>query len=111
MTKKVLCIVGCILLGFNFGLIVCFSPIFLIFTMSLFPDDALNEKSLIVTNLIAAAVAGIGTYIYGYMKKREHENINVYGMTTAISFVVGAILMAIIVYIIIGDPNYKSLIT
>jgi len=110
MTKKVLCIVGCMLLGLNFGLIAGFTPIFLIFTLSLFPEDALNESILMVTNIIAAVIAGVGAYIYAYLRKREHEDVNTYGMVTAISFVVGAILMAIILYIYVSDPNYKSVL-
>lgn len=105
MLKKILLTVGAILLGLNFGIIAGFSPIILLVTLVLFPEDALNETVMIVTSFICAAIAGISTYIYAYRKKREHESPNLYGMALAISFVVGAILMAIFLFIYLGDPN------
>ncbi len=105
MTKKVFAIVGCILLGLNFGIVAGYTPIFLIFTMSLFPENPLTGNIMGACNIISATITVIGTYVYGYMKKREHESINVYGMTTAISFAIGAVLMAIVVYRMGADPN------
>ncbi len=105
MTKKVLCIVGCMLLGFNYGLTASMSILFLIFTASFSPDDFLNGTTLAVGNIVAAIVAGVGTYIYIYKRKREHESVNVYGVTLAISFVVSALLGSVLMYIILSDPN------
>ena len=105
MLKKILLTVGAILLGLNFGAIAGFSPIILLVTLALFPEDALNETVMIVTSFICAAIAGISTYIYAYRKKREHESPNLYGVALAISFVIGAILMAIFLFIYLGDPN------
>lgn len=105
MLKKILLTVGAIFLGLNFGIIAGFSPIILLITLVLFPEDALNETVMIVTSFICALIAGISTYVYAYRKKREHESPNPYGMALAISFVIGAILMAIFLFIYLGDPN------
>ena len=105
MTKKILLTVGAILLGLNFGIIAGFSPIILLITMVLFPEDALNEKIMIVTSIISAAISGVGAYIYAYLKKREHEKPNAYGMALAISFAIGAVLTAVFIFIYLSDPN------
>lgn len=105
MIKKILLTVGTIILGLNFGIIAGFSPIILFITMVLFPEDALNEKIMIVTSLISAVISGVGAYVYGYLKKREHEMPNSYGMALAISFAIGAVLTAVLLFIYIGDPN------
>ena len=105
MLKKILLTVGAIILGLNFGIIAGFSPIILLVTLVLFPEDALNETVMIVTSFICALISGVGAYIYAYKKKREHESPNLYGMALAVSFVIGAVLMAIFLFIYLGDPN------
>ena len=104
MLKKILLTVGNILLGLNFGIIAGFSPIYLLVTMA-FLEDPLDLTVMTVTSLITAVVTLIGTYIYSYGKKREHEEVNKYGMTLAISFAVGAIITAVFLFIYMGDPN------
>lgn len=107
MFKKILLTVGCILLGFNFGIISCLFPAVLIIVIALFDSaDPLDTNIMAVTSLIAFAASTIGTYIYAYKKKREHENLNYYGTTLAISFAVGALIAGIILFILGGDPNF-----
>ena len=105
MFKKILLVISAILLGLNFGLVAGLSPIVLLFTMVLFPEDALNETVMTVTSIISAVISGISTYVYIYKKKREHESPNLFGTTLAVSFAIGAILMAVFLFIYMGDPN------
>ncbi len=109
MLKKVLLIVGNIVLGLNFGLFSAVTPICLAINVAIASNqvggDAISFKAWAVTSLVMSALTFIGTYIYTYIKKREHESPNVYGMCLAISFAIGALLMACILFIGMADPN------
>ncbi len=105
MLKKILLIAATIFIGFNFGIISGMLPIYFIVSFVLFPKDPLNANIMAGFSIISAAIASITTYIYSYRKKREHEDTNVYLMTLAISFIIGAIVMAIGMFIYsAGDP-------
>ena len=107
MFKKILLIIGSILLGLNFGLLSCLFPTFLIIIVAFFDSvDPLDANIMAVPSLIAFALSSIGTYIYAYKKKRNHEGPNCYGMALAISFAVGALIAGVGLFIISADPNY-----
>lgn len=107
MFKKILTIVGNIFLGLNAGLISPFMPIYLILAIILFPAEPLNANILAVFGLITAIIAFIGIYIYCYKKKREHEELSLWGMTLAISFAVGAALIAVILFIYAAGEEFR----
>lgn len=109
MLKKILLTVGSILLGVNFGFISCISPIYLAIIIAAFPSgDPIDIKVMAVTSIITCVITAVSIYIYGYKKKREHEDLNRYGTTIAISFAIGALLMAVLLFILSGDPNFGA---
>ena len=99
MFKKIMKIVGNIFLGLNMGLISPFMPIYLILAVILFPKEPLNANILAVFGIITAIITFIGAYIYCYKKRREHEDVSVLGMTLALSFAVGAVLIAVLLFV------------
>ncbi len=106
MVKKVLLIAGAIFLGLNFGMISGFMPILLIIGLVLFPDG-LQANVLAGYSVFTALVAGILTYIHMYRKKREHDSPSPYLMALAWSFVAGAVIIAIALFIYSGNEIYR----
>ena len=108
MFKKILTIVGNIFLGVNMGLISPFMPVYLILSLILFPsNDFLNANALAAFGLLTAIVSFIGIYVYCYKKKREHEDLSLWGMTLAVSFAVGAVLISVIMFIYAAGEEFR----
>ena len=107
MLKKILAITGNIFLGLNMGLISPFMPIYLVLALILFPAEPLNANVLAVFGLITAIITFIGVYIYCYKKKREHEELSLWGMTLALSFAVGATLITIALFIYASGEEFR----
>ncbi len=107
MFKKIITIVGNIFMGLNTGLISPFMPFFLVLAMVLFPEEPLNANILAVFGIITAVIAFIGIYIYSYKKKREHEYLSLWGMTYWVSFAVGALLIAVILFIYAAGEEFR----
>ncbi len=107
MFKKILTIVGNIFLGLNTGLISPFMPIYLMLSLILFPGDPLNANILAVFGFITAVITAIGIYVYCYRKKREHEDLSLWGMTLAVSFLVGAVLISVIMFIYAAGEEFR----
>ena len=106
MFKKILSIIGNITLGLNFGMISAFSPILLVLSAIIFPEDFVTEGSIVGFSIAIAAITAVCLYVYSYRTKREHNDLNVNVMTFWISFIVGALLTAVFVYIVAGDINH-----
>ncbi len=106
MVKKVLLIAGAIFLGLNFGMISGFMPILLIVGFVLF-QDGLKSTVLAGYSTLTAIVAGILTYVHMYRKKREHESPSPYVMALAWSFVAGAVIAAVALFIYSGNEIYR----
>lgn len=107
MFKKIMKIVGNIFLGLNMGLISPFMPIYLILAVILFPKEPLNANILAVFGIITAIITFIGVYIYCYKKKREHEELSLWGMTLALSFAVGAVLITVLLFIYAAGEEFR----
>ena len=107
MFKKIVTLVGNMFLGLNLGLISPFMPIYLILSIVLFENDPLNANILAVCGLITAVLTFIGVYIYCYKKKREHENLSLWGMTLALSFAIGATLITVLLFIYASGEEFR----
>lgn len=106
MTKKILLICAAMLLGLNLGLISGLMPIYLIIGVILF-EDGLKTVIIASASLITAVTGGILAYIYTYRKKRDHEDVPTYVMCFVWSFVAGALLAAIGLYIYSAKEGYR----
>ncbi|MBE7092144.1 MAG: hypothetical protein E7365_03070 [Clostridiales bacterium] len=107
MFKKIITIAGNIFLGINAGMISPFMPIYLILALVLFPEEPLNANILAVFGVITAIITFLGVYIYSYKKKREHEGLSLWGMTLSLSFAVGALLIAVIMFIYAAGEEFR----
>ncbi len=107
MFKKIMTIVGNIFLGLNTGMISPFMPIYLILAIILFPEEPLNANILAVFGVITAIITLIGVYIYCHKKKREHEELSLWGMTLALSFAVGAILITVLLFVYAAGEEFR----
>lgn len=106
MFKKVALITGIIFLGLNFGLISGVMPIFLIIGLALF-KDGLSSTVVAASSLIAGIVSAIIGYIYSYRKKREHEDVSPYVSALVWSFVLGALVACVALFIYAGGDAYR----
>jgi chromate transport protein ChrA len=105
---KILKIVGSIFTGLNFGLISPFAPIYLLVLSVLYQDSEwFSANRLAVCALVTAVIATVLTYVYAHNKKREHESLSVCGMSLAISFIVGAIIIMILLFIYAAGEEYR----
>lgn len=107
MFKKIMLIVSNIFIGLNTGLISPFMPIYLILAIILFPEESLNANILAVFGIITAMITFVGVYIYCYMKRREHEELSLWGMTLSLSFAVGALLIAVLLFVYAAGEEFR----
>ena len=105
MLKKILLIAGSIFSGLNLGAISCASPFYLVIMVLLSVVNA-DLGFFAATSIITAIIVGAITYVYAYKKKREHEQASPYVLCFAWSFVAGALLMAIGLFIMISQSAY-----
>ena len=105
MLKKILGIAGLIFSGVNLGAISCVNPFYLAIMIAL----SLTNEDLgffVASAIITAIIAGVVAYIYTYKKKREHEQASPYVLSFLWSFVAGALLAAVFLFITIGNSAY-----
>lgn len=104
--KKVLKIAGSIYLGFSFGCISCLMPHFLLLNLIL-SADPLRASLWAGESVLSAVIAGIILYVYHYLKKREHEDGNLWFQIAGWSFVAGALLAGIGLFIYSAGDIYR----
>lgn len=106
MVKKILLICGAIFAGLNLGLISGLMPMYLIICAVLF-EDGLKTAVIASTSLVTAIASGVLAYIYTYRRKRDHEDVPLYVMCFVWSFVAGALLAAIGLYVYSAKEGYR----
>ncbi|MBP5662517.1 MAG: hypothetical protein J6X30_05140 [Clostridia bacterium] len=104
--KKILQIAGSIYLGFSFGCISCVMPHFLLLNLALSADPT-NASIWAGESFASALIAGVLLYVYHYRKKREHEDGNLWFQIGGWSFVFGAVLVGILLFIYSANAVYK----
>lgn len=102
MVKKILLSVAAIFSGLNLGAIACASPIYLL-AFAAFSDGNNDLNLFAATALLTAAVVGVVTVIYMYKRKREHEKCNSLLLCFAWSFIIGALIAGIALFVFAGQ--------
>lgn len=108
MLKKVLLIAGSVFSGLNFGIISCVSPIYLLISFAIGGDGITTSVSTFaIFALVSAIIAFTVMYVYGYKKRREHEQMSVYVACFGWSIVAGALIAAAALFIYAAGEMYR----
>lgn len=109
MFKKVLKYIGYGFCGFNMGMTSALTPIFFIPALFIAGIDKMGNYNLPVPMLVSVilCVIAVGIYyaVYYFKRKQQHDSPDVRATVTAVGFVLGAIIMAVICAAILSDDG------